>query len=70
MTRSTKEPETIRAKARELIAAVIAPRATASGCIFRTNSPDVRGLCAEEILLLEEDSTGNSHRVAFHQWWE
>jgi len=65
------DPDKEREKKRLVLQGELpSPLAPPSGCVFRTRCPKATELCAREVPLLEEDGTGNLHRVACHHWRE
>ncbi|MGF1631678.1 MAG: ABC transporter ATP-binding protein [Kiloniellaceae bacterium] len=65
------DPDKERGKQRLVLQGELpSPLTPPSGCVFRTRCPKATELCAEEIPVLEEDGTGDLHKVACHHWRE
>jgi oligopeptide transport system ATP-binding protein len=65
------DPDKERGKQRLVLQGELpSPLAPPSGCVFRTRCPKATELCAREVPPLEEDGTGDLHRVACHHWRE
>jgi len=65
------DPDKERAKQRLVLQGDLpSPLAPPSGCVFRTRCPKATALCAREVPLLEEDGSGDAHKVACHHWRE
>ncbi len=63
------DPDKEREKRRLVLQGELpSPLAPPSGCVFRTRCPKATELCAREVPVLEEDGTGDLHRVACHHW--
>jgi oligopeptide transport system ATP-binding protein len=63
------DPDKERQKERLVLQGELpSPLAPPSGCVFRTRCPKATELCAREVPVLEEDGTGDLHRVACHHW--
>ena len=65
------DPDKERGKQRLVLQGELpSPLAPPSGCVFRTRCPKATELCAREVPVLEEDGTGDLHKVACHHWRE
>jgi oligopeptide transport system ATP-binding protein len=63
------DPDKEREKRRLVLQGELpSPLSPPSGCVFRTRCPKATELCAREVPVLEEDGTGDLHRVACHHW--
>jgi oligopeptide transport system ATP-binding protein len=63
------DPDKEREKRRLVLQGELpSPLSPPSGCVFRTRCPKATDLCAREVPVLEEDGSGDLHRVACHHW--
>jgi oligopeptide transport system ATP-binding protein len=65
------DPDKEQAKRRLVLQGDLpSPLAPPSGCVFRTRCPRASELCAQQAPPLEEDGSGDLHKVACHHWRE
>ncbi|WP_193368558.1 ABC transporter ATP-binding protein [Pelagibius marinus] len=65
------DPDKEQAKQRLVLQGDLpSPLAPPSGCVFRTRCPRATELCAQQAPPLEEDGSGDLHKVACHHWRE
>ena len=65
------DPDKERAKRRLVLQGDLpSPLSPPSGCVFRSRCPKATELCTREVPVLEEDGSGDGHKVACHHWRE